>query len=377
MRGLRVLKRKGRKNMDQTQKKEAAVVLDSCKSSGAIKKMKKDDESQSKGKKTCDLVSFWELPEYMKDNEFILSYYRADWPLKKALFSVFRWHNETLNVWTHLLGFFLFVGLTVANLMQVPQVADLLGLFTWSILTSAQRNVSNDSKDFYLGTTELLDLGHNLPMKMDVSLLGMPATRWPFYVFLGGSMFCLLSSSICHLFSCHSHSLNILLLRMDYVGIVIMIITSFFPPMYYIFQCEPHWQFIYLGGITVMGMFTIVTLLSPPLSTGKFRAFRAMLFASMGLFGLIPAVHSIIANWSNPKRDTIVAYESAMAIFYLTGTGLYVSRFPERLKPGLFDLTGHSHQIFHVFVVLGALAHYGATLLFLEYRDLVGCEVNL
>jgi predicted membrane channel-forming protein YqfA (hemolysin III family) len=47
------------------------------------------------------------------------------------------------------------------------------------------------------------------------------------------------------------------------------------------------------------------------------------------------------------------------------------------LKPGLFDLTGHSHQIFHVFVVLGALAHYGATLLFLEYRDLVGCEVNL
>ena len=87
--------------MDQTQKKEAAAVLDSCRSSGATKKMKKDDdESLNRGKKRCDLVSFWELPEYMKDNEFILSYYRADWPLKKALFSVFRWHNETLNVWT-------------------------------------------------------------------------------------------------------------------------------------------------------------------------------------------------------------------------------------------------------------------------------------
>lgn len=46
------------------------------------------------------LLSFKELPEYMKDNEYILGYYRANWPLKEALFSLFRWHNETLNVWT-------------------------------------------------------------------------------------------------------------------------------------------------------------------------------------------------------------------------------------------------------------------------------------
>ncbi|KAJ6731874.1 ADIPOR/PROGESTIN RECEPTOR-RELATED [Salix purpurea] len=219
-----------------------------------------------------------------------------------------------------------------------------------SIFTSEQRNVSKDSRDIYLGRTEQLDLGRNSSMKMDVSSLGMPATRWPFYIFLGGSMICLLSSSICHLFCCHSHNLNILLMRMDYVGIVIMIITSFFPPIYYIFQCEQLWQFIYLG--------------------------EPSCFASMGLFGLVPAVHSVIANWSNPRRDTIVAYESAMAVFYLSGAGLYVARFPERLKPGLFDLAGHSHQIFHVLVVLGALAHYGATLLFLEYRDLVGCELR-
>lgn len=208
---------------------------------------------------------------------------------------------------------------------------------------------------------------------MDITPPVTPVTRWPFFVFLGGSMFCLLSSSICHLFSCHSHQLCLSLLRIDYIGITVMIITSFFPPIYYIFQCEPHWHFIYLGGITAMGMFTIVTLLAPALSASKFRAFRALLFCSMGFFGFVPAVHASIVNWNNPKRDITLAYECAMAIFYLTGTAFYVARIPERWKPGWFDLAGHSHQIFHVLVVLGALAHYGATLVFLEWRDRVGC----
>lgn len=194
----------------------------------------------------------------------------------------------------------------------------------------------------------------------------MVASRWPFFVFLSGSMFCLLSSSICHLFSCHSHHLNLFLLRIDYVGITVMIITSFFPPIYYIFQCDHRWQLVYLGGITVMGMVTIVTMLSPSMSSGKYRAFRALIFSSLGLFGIIPAVHAVIVNWGNPQRNAILAYELTMAVSYLTGAVFYVSRIPERWKPGWFDLAGHSHQIFHVLVVMGAIAHYAATLVILD-----------
>ncbi|AED92823.1 Heptahelical transmembrane protein 1 [Arabidopsis thaliana] len=294
-------------------------------------KRRKKRKTQQKTMKRRELMSYCELPEYMKDNEYILNYYRADWSIRDAFFSVFSFHNESLNVWTHLIGFIFFVALTVANIIH-----------------------------------------HDGFFPVDAKSPGN-VTRWPFFVFLGGSMFCLLASSICHLFCCHSKELNVFLLRIDYAGITAMIITSFFPPIFYIFQCTPRWYFIYLAGITSMGIFTIITLFTPSLSAPKYRAFRALLFASMGLFGIVPAAHALVVNWGNPQRNVTLVYELLMAVFYLVGTGFYVGRVPERLKPGWFDRVGHSHQIFHVFVLLGALSHYAAALLFLDWRDHVGC----
>lgn len=57
-------------------------------------------DTNRKEKIRYGLVSYDELPDYMKDNEYILNYYRANWPLKLAFLSFFQWHNETLNVWT-------------------------------------------------------------------------------------------------------------------------------------------------------------------------------------------------------------------------------------------------------------------------------------
>ncbi|KAL6012215.1 Casein kinase I hhp2 [Asimina triloba] len=193
--------------------------------------------------------------------------------------------------------------------------------------------------------------------------------RWPWFIFLSGAMVCLACSSISHLFSCHSRSLNLFFWRLDYSGISLMIVSSFVPPIYYAFLCHPLSRLFYLTTIALLGLGVILTLLSPALSSPRFRPLRASLFLAMGFSGVVPATHALIINWDQPSCHVAVAYEALMGLAYGTGAAFYVTRVPERWKPGAFDLAGHSHQIFHVFVIAGALAHYTATRVLMDWRD--------
>lgn len=93
----------------------------------------------------------------------------------------------------------------------------------------------------------------------------------------------------------------------------------------------------------------------------------------MGFSGVIPATHAVILHWDHPQILMALVYEMVMGILYSVGAAIYIARIPERWKPGSFDIVGHSHQIFHVFVVAAALAHSAAALIIMEWRrGLVG-----
>ncbi|KAH7567540.1 hypothetical protein ACOSP7_010506 [Xanthoceras sorbifolium] len=358
-------------------------------------------ETQEDFKKVkCELVRYHSLPGYMKDNEYILGYYRSEWPLKRIFLSIFTIHNETLNVWTHLIGFFLFLFLTIYTATKVPGVVDLNSLqrardmlrkADWHKIQEELLNcipslsnipdhhkVLDVIKQMSLPSVDFLT-SISACLKDDVMMTADPLnkvhaiTRWPFFTFLGGAMFCLLASSACHLFSCHSQRLSYIMLRVDYAGIAALISTSFYPPIYYSFMCYPSLCKLYLGSITVLGFAAMIISLLPVFQKPKFRVYRTSLFFGMGLSGVAPIIHKLILFKGQPEALQTTFYEILMGVLYGLGAVIYAARIPERWKPGKFDIAGHSHQLFHVLVVAGAVTHYRAGLIYLRWRDMNGC----
>ena len=56
------------------------------------------------------LLSHTEVPEYLKE-KFIYTGYRVNFTMRLCLHSLFRLHNETFNIWTHVIGAVLFISL--------------------------------------------------------------------------------------------------------------------------------------------------------------------------------------------------------------------------------------------------------------------------
>jgi len=138
------------------------------------------------------LFSYEDLPEWMRDNQFIRRGYRVNFSLGLCFHSLFRLHNESWSIWTHLGGFLAFVVLGFCT-------------FGW----------------FIQGYTAT-----------DVFI---------FTVFLIGAQCQMLFSTVFHMFGCYSPKVYSWLAKLDYSGISMMIVGSYYPPMYYGFGCHSFW----------------------------------------------------------------------------------------------------------------------------------------
>ena len=66
------------------------------------------------------LLSINDVPDYAKEDS-ITTGYRKQLDYGGCVLSMFRLHNETVNIWTHLLGFVVFFCLMLDNLARPQQ----------------------------------------------------------------------------------------------------------------------------------------------------------------------------------------------------------------------------------------------------------------
>ena len=267
------------------------------------------------------LVHFQVAPSYLQDNPFIRTGYRMDLTWKEAALSVFQLHNESMNIWTHGLGCLWFLYMA------------LLG----SELSTAE-------------------------------IVPGPVVWWPMRVYHWGAVFCLGASTICH--SCLSVSRSVCraVCLLDYVGVAVMILTSFFPSVYYIFMCRPVLLSFYLGSVSALSALVVYCSSKPWFMDNGAAQIRGMLFSALGLCGSMPLLNAVWYHWEKEGVWDALHTELIMGACYLSGVACYMSKWPEVWFPGKFDLFGSSHQLFHLGVFFGAFFHLKAAYQIFEWR---------
>jgi len=91
-------------------------------------------------------------------------------------------------------------------------------------------------------------------------------------------------------------------------------------------------------------------------------------FIGLGLSAVFPVSHLLLSHGSDKLfAEMGFGWLLASGGLYIGGALLYANRIPEKLYPGKFDYFFASHQIFHVCVVLAALAHYTCILTAFEH----------
>ncbi|RPA73942.1 HlyIII-domain-containing protein [Ascobolus immersus RN42] len=268
-------------------------------------------------------IAWDQLPSWQQDNHFILTGYRPpSLSFRRSFSSLLHLHNETINIYTHLLG----------SLIAL--------LLTYTLYTS-------------------------LHPRYD---LATPADKTVFTFFFAGCFVCLGLSAFYHTVCNHSPEVCKFGNKLDYIGIVFMIAGSYVPSVFYGFKCHPHLRLVYWGITFLGGLACCIATFDPHFRTPRMRPWRAAMYVLYGANGLIAVSHGVVLmGWREIEDRIQVVWMLGQGGLYVLGAVIYACRVPERWAPGRFDIVGSSHQVFHCLVLAAAATHLGGVLRAFDY----------
>jgi len=270
------------------------------------------------------LLKIDEAPDYQRTNPYIHTGYRAPQTWTQCLGSVLQFHNETMNIWTHLLGAFVFLALL---------------LWDWD---------SSSGWDFAV-------------ILMVISLYQA----------------CMVLSALYHTFNAHSKEASEFCLMLDLGGICASITASYISGIYYAFWCHPFLQNFYM--ITVACFITTGLLFRNTFNKEEHLLYRLVYFIGFVVYGCVPTIHWIVINGGFESDEVRLFLPRIVTMYLLTGLAFlfYAAKFPEVVLPGRFDILGSSHQWWHLFIFICLAYWYTTGLALAQFRNSGGCSQGL
>jgi predicted membrane channel-forming protein YqfA (hemolysin III family) len=250
-------------------------------------------------------LTITDVPPILTDPFIIRGYRSTHQPWSYYWKSLFHKHNESINVWSHLLGI-LYMG----------------HLFY-----------------YYNQRLHFFENAHS----------------WPFVVSLCTATIMFMSSAFAHLLHSKSERIHMTCFSIDYVGVSLHGFGSGFLHIYY---SAPQWyynqiEYQYLFVILFLGILACFSncfaqyYFRPPYPPLK----RVCQFLPCGILWIYSVIPLIICLFpmNFPLNPTSMCHLGQIILFII-GASFFAFDFPQRLWPGALDFIGQGHHLFHLSV---------------------------
>jgi predicted membrane channel-forming protein YqfA (hemolysin III family) len=219
------------------------------------------------------------------------------------------WHNETLNIWSHLLATLLYI--------------------LYAIVTITTRSITN---------------------------------AWPLLISEIGNIYLFTISTTFHIMLCVSKKHYKFYRKMDFIAIIIVMYSHYWPFCYYLFESKLFILHVAVGGIFASAC-VFVNLLSYT-NSSSFDSIRPMVFASIALWGAVPITHAAISNRGDESAQRLVLLCVLQILLAGAGALFYIVKWPER-RWRIGYISGHF--IFHFFIILSFLTFHSGVIIRWNY----------
>jgi adiponectin receptor len=239
---------------------------------------------------------------------FIMHGYRIRHNFKECLLSLFKFHNETTNIWSHLLSFVLFIVLFVMIMIDHP-------------------NTKADNKAMII-------------------------------LYMIAAANCFICSSIYHTYNCYSNTIGMCVFKVDLFGIILQLGAATIAAQHFMFHDFEVTRKAYTGVYVSLCILIFIFMNIPIFMHEKLNVVRILLILSLFLISFMSCIHwACIAEIREVEELTIYLYMGWGFMFF--GFFFYFSKFPEcQFQSYYVDIYFQSHTLWHCCVTACAMSYY-------------------